>query len=274
MMKLGLDSFSCNLHMEHPEEPKDIRWFLDLLLELGLDGCQVDPRHLKGWDLGILRTASGFCREHALYLELGTGGFGFEDISMKLQLARDAGARSLRTFYGGHRHLLSAEDIRRMVREAAEGLKRLADVAAASDVILAIENHEEFTGAEVVEIIRAVDSPYVQACLDTGNGMMVGEDPLECTRALAPHAACVHLKDWVVVQEDGAPRWEDRPLGQGDASAAEAYAVIRAAQPGIPVTIENPTWGSRRPRTRADERASLVESVRFARSLEGTGTAS
>ncbi len=156
----------------------------------------------EGWDRGILRTASEFCREHALYLELGTGGFGFEDISMKLQLARDAGARSLRTFYGGHRHLLSAEDIRRMVREAAEGLKRLADVAAASDVILAIENHEEFTGAEVFEIITAVDSPcFVRACLDTGNGMIVGEDPLECTRALAPYASCVHLKDWVVVQE-------------------------------------------------------------------------
>ncbi len=273
MARLGLDSFSCNLHMEHPEEPKDIRWFLDLLLELGLDGCQVDPRHLKGWDRGILRTASDFCRDHGLYLELGTGGFGFEDISMKLELARDAGTRSLRTFYGGHRHLLGPEDIRRMVRESTDGLKRLSDVAASNDVILAIENHEEFTGAEVAEIIMAVGSPYVRACLDTGNGMMVGEDPLDCTTTLAPFAACVHLKDWMVVQEDGAPRWEDRPLGQGDARAAEAYEAIRAAQPGIPVTIENPTWGSRRPRRRADEKANIVESVRFARSLEGSDTA-
>jgi len=275
-VRLGLDSFSYNLTIEDPDAPRDTFWFLERCARLGLDGCQLDPRHVRKrdaerrlWDEGFLRKVGDFCRRHGLYLELGDWRFGEEALTQHLELAAEVGARSLRTFYGGRRHKMSAAEIAAGVEESIRGLAALAPVAERVRVPLALENHEEFTSAEIIRIIEAVGSPYVRACLDSGNGMMVGEDPLECTRALAPYAAAVHLKDWVVREEGGEPRWEDRVLGRGDARAAEAYAVLREANPDLPITIENPTWGSLRAVTRADEERNVVESVAFARSLAG-----
>lgn len=267
MLKLGLDSFSFNLHLEHPEDPKDIGWFLDQVLELGLDGMQIDPRHLLGWNPDILQKAALFCSKHSLYLELGTGGLGFEDISRKLDMAARAGARTLRTFYGGHRHQFSSESLQQAIADTTEGLKRLGDVAASCGVILALENHEEFTSLEIVQMLQAVDHPFVRACLDTGNGMMVGEDALECTDNLTDYAACVHLKDWVVRWNEDIPQWEDRPLGTGDARAAEVFQMLRTRCPHLPITIENPTWGASRKRSRQDEMQNIRQSIAFLRAL-------
>ncbi len=268
-VRLGLDSFSYNLHLEHPSAPRDIRWFLDRLLGLGLDGCQVDPRHLRGWDATILQTVSSFCGEHGLYLELGTGGFGFDDISAKLEKAASAGARTLRTFHGGERHRMQPADVRQALDAASEALKRLSDVAERAGVVLAVENHGEFTSEELASLLRDVGHPFVRACLDTGNGMLVGEDPLECVRNLLPFAACVHLKDWEVRLEEDGPVWEDRPLGQGGAKAREVLTLLLSERPDLPVTIEVPTWGSRERRCREREDANVRESVRFARSVAG-----
>lgn len=268
MARLGLDSFSYNLHLEDPASPRDVFWFLEKVVGLGLDGCQIDPRHLSDWDEGLIRKVGEFCRDRGLYLELGTGGYGFEKLSRRLALARAAGARCLRTFCSGRRCDMSPAQIAELAADAAEGLRRLAGAAEAAGVPIALENHGVFTSGEIIAILDDVDSPYVRCCLDTANSLLVGEDPLECTRALAPYAAAVHLKDWIVRFEDGAPRWEDRILGQGEGKVAEVYRTLREANPDLPITIENPTWGSSRPVAPEDEERNVVSSVAFARRLE------
>ena len=268
MVKLGLDSFSYNLHMENPQKPLDVFWFLNRVVELGLDGCQVDPRHLGDWKADLMNGIGQFCSDNGLYLELGTWRYDFDTVSMQLQRASEAGARCLRTFYGGFRHETSAHDLRKAMSDTTEGLKRLAPVAEDAGVPLALENHEEFTSEEIVEILEAVGSPYVRACLDTGNGMPVGEDPVDCVRNLAPYAAATHLKDWVVRFEDGVPSWEDRALGEGEAKTAQVYAILRHKLPDLPLTIELPTFGSSRQVTIEDEERNVVKSVEFARGLE------
>lgn len=85
---------------------------------------------------------------------------------------------------------------------------------------------------------------------------------------MLPFAASTHLKDWIVRTEDGVPRWEDRPLGRGEARVADVYSLLRRERPDLPLTIEVPTRGSCRAVTPADEDRNVVESVRFARSLD------
>ena len=65
--------------------------------------------------------------------------------------------------------------------------------AAAAGVVLALENHWGFTGtaAGTLRIIRAFDSPWLAAVLDTGNFL---EDPYDELAQLAPYAALVHAK--------------------------------------------------------------------------------
>ncbi len=264
---LGLDSYSLALTMEDPADPRDALWFLERVVEFGLDGCQIDPRHLREWNSTLLDRIGAFCDSRGLYLELGTWRFDFARVSAQLEEAARIGARALRTFHGGIRQRMSADEIRAAMERSIEGLKRLADTAEKVGVPLALENHEEFRSEEIEEILAAVNSPGVGACLDTGNGMPLGEDPLETVDRLIDRAVCIHWKDWAVRLDGGMPSWEDRPLGGGDARAREVLDRIRRRRPDLPITIEVPTRGSNRPVAPEREMRNVAASVAFAKSL-------
>lgn len=269
MAKLGLDSFSYRVHLADTETPRDVLWFIDRVVELGLDGCQFDPMHLDGWREPLVREIADACRQRGLYLELGSGGFVYDHLAPRLELAADVGARVMRTFITGERHKESEQRLNEMIGIAIENFKHLAELAERVGVPVALENHEDLTSAELIRILDAVDSPYIRALVDTGNGLPLGEDPLDCVGALIPYAAATHFKDWNVRIEDGLPIREGCPLGQGDARAAEVYSMLRAALPDLPITIEIPSIKpDNSPQTLAEEDANVVASVRFARSLE------
>jgi L-ribulose-5-phosphate 3-epimerase len=75
----------------------------------------------------------------------------------------------------------------------AEGFGAVLPRAADAGVVLALENHWGFTGtaAGTLRIIRALDSPWLAAVLDTGNFL---EDPYDELAQLAPEAVLVHAK--------------------------------------------------------------------------------
>lgn len=267
MVRIGLDSFSYMVHLS--EGAWDAMRFLDRVVELGLDGCQFDPMHLDGWNPDLVRRIGAFCSDNGLYLELGSGGFDYERLSVRLEMAADAGARALRTFIGGERHETSPELREQLIGWTTENFARLAEVAERVGAPLVLENHEDLTSEEVLRILDAVGSPFIRALVDNGNALPVGEDPVECTRRLAPYAAATHLKDWKLRWVDGVPMREGCGLGGGDARPEECYRILRAAQPDMPITLEIPSIRFDRSRqSLAEEDANVVESVRFVRALE------
>jgi sugar phosphate isomerase/epimerase len=80
-------------------------------------------------------------------------------------------------------------------------MNRVAD----EGLVLLLENHEEFTGAEVTRILQEVDHPACQALYDFGNSMNVVEDPMAAAQAMAPFVRSVHLKDHVLVETEDGP---------------------------------------------------------------------
>lgn len=84
------------------------------------------------------------------------------------------------------------------VKNWIEGLKTCAPVAEEHEVILAVEN----VGGGVcpsakrqMEIIEGVNSPFVQAYYDFGNGLSLGNEPVEEIKLLGKeHIAAVHAK--------------------------------------------------------------------------------
>jgi sugar phosphate isomerase/epimerase len=74
---------------------------------------------------------------------------------------------------------------------------RLAPRAAERGLMLAIENHQDFGSAELMDLCAAA-SDAVGICLDTGNAFPVAEAPLPFTAAVAPRVRHVHLKDYRV----------------------------------------------------------------------------
>ena len=263
MAKLGLDSFSYHRNMTGT---RDVCWFLEKVVDLGLDGCQVDPIHLRNWDPDLVREIGKFCALHGLYLELGSGGFDYDHLRGRIELAAEAGARAMRTFIGGDRWSTPQERRVEIIGYATENFRRLAGTAERVGVPLALENHEDLTSLEIAGIIDAVQSPFIRTLVDTGNGLCVGEDPVECVRRLAPYAAATHLKDWKVWWEDGVPQRQGCALGQGDARVREAYAILRSARPDMPITIEiAAVRPGDAPMSVEEEDRMVVESVGFAR---------
>lgn len=269
MVKLGLDSFSYHLHLEDPENQRDVFWFIDQVEVLGLNGCQIDPRHLQGWDPELIHKIGECCADRGLYLELGSGGFDYERLSKRLELASEAGARVMRTFVSGERYCTPEEHRNNLIQWTIENFKRLAEVAEKVEVPLALENHEDLTSDEIIYILESVGSPYIRALVDTGNALPVKEDPVECTQNLAPYAAATHLKDWKVWWDNGLPCRVGCPFGHGDGKLAEVYKILRNAQPDMPVTLEIATMiFTADPDSIREEALNVQESVRFAKRLE------
>lgn len=84
-------------------------------------------------------------------------------------------------------------------------LRNLCEAAEPYGVRLAVENHADYRGSDLVQMFRQVDHPALRAQLDTGNAYSVAEDPLDAAFALAPYTISTHIKDMTV-----------RPLTEGE----------------------------------------------------------
>lgn len=233
-MRVGLDSFSYRFHVEQ----NGVEWFIDRVVELGFDGCQLDPAHLGDWNPGLMSRLAGFCQSNGLYLELGWWNVDAASLSERLEIAQDIGARAVRTFVTGRGE--TPERLAELSSFAVGELRRVAETAERLEVPVAVENHEDYTSIELEAIIRRVGSPMIGACLDTGNGVYVGEDALESVRRLAPYALATHLKD--LRRVEGPERVAiGHALGEGELPVKEMLSIIRAAKPDLPITIEAPS---------------------------------
>jgi hypothetical protein len=92
-------------------------------------------------------------------------------------------------------------------------------------VSIAIENHQDFTSADLMELcVQAGDA--VGITLDTGNAFPVAEAPLEFARAVAPRVRHVHLKDYRVQPTDEGYRLVRCAIGDGAVPFAELVEIL------------------------------------------------
>lgn len=103
-----------------------------------------------------------------------------------------------------------------------EGLREAAATAAAEGVTLCLENHGKLagTGSQVLDILERVGSPALKSTFDTGNFLLVDEEPLQALDILISRVGHVHIKDFA---EDpagryvslGGSKFEGTAAGQG-----------------------------------------------------------
>ncbi len=85
-----------------------------------------------------------------------------------------------------------------------EGLGAGAEYARSHGVTMALENHGLMAGRsdQVRGMIETVNSPALRANLDTGNFLLVNQNPTDAAKELAPLVALVHLKDFRKARPD------------------------------------------------------------------------
>jgi sugar phosphate isomerase/epimerase len=249
-MLLGLETFSYHRWFE--QGTMDVFAFIDRCAGLGLDGVQLNVNgpnlgHLGG-DAGRLREVRQLVEQRGMFVEIDSRGTDPEHLVAMLGICRAVGAEVLRTYAscGG--------DLAQELAEAPEHLRQVLPVCADLGIRIAVENHEYETSADVLEIVRRVDSEWVGTHVDTGNSMMVWEDPVVAVTALAPLAVSSHFKDHIVIMEPEA-LVVGVTLGTGSIDCAECFRVLAEESPLERLIIEV-CYGYSAPFRRPQERGA------------------
>ncbi|MEI8241016.1 MAG: TIM barrel protein [Actinomycetota bacterium] len=199
-IELHVHSFSMRYHLRHRAMTGyDVFAYVDEMARRGFTGVNVSAngpgyRDLGGSDVEHFAAVRVAVAERKMQLELDTSDTRIDHMTTMLRVAAACGADTLRTYTKYDAPL--AEVIPWTVRD----LRAVAPLAEELGVLVVLENHEDFTGPVLADILGAVDHPCVRALYDYGNSQMVGEDPFDALDAMARFTSRVHAKDHVLLR--------------------------------------------------------------------------
>lgn len=211
--KLNLYLHTYSLRFNLTLNPSyDVFSFIDQAAAENFDGVCIsanDPnyRHLGGTESWRFAPIRERIKHHNLLCDMDTSGTEPDHLTIMLQVAKSIGASKLRTYT---RYAGTPDDL---VSQTIKDFKVLAPIAEDMGIKVMFENHEVFTGPEIVRVLEGVNSPFIGALYDYGNSQMVLEDPLECLKSMAPFSYSAHLKDHVMIRPEDSPDGELSVLG-------------------------------------------------------------
>jgi sugar phosphate isomerase/epimerase len=259
-MKIGCVGLRVPDHVEPGER---LRWQIQTVADLG-----GEITGIMAWDLDAedRRRLRAFADERSVELEsYVTGAFGLAgperhtaraDLLRSLEAARDLGGPVVHCGYGRLEIATSRFNrsitVRAHLEQLIASLREAAKIAEDQGAVLAIENHCDFTGREIAQVILEVGSPALRAAFDTGNSYTVFCDPLDDLEALAPLTVSTHLKDMRIVQfrdemqlAPGLDRVPFLPigcaLGEGHVDVVATVATLALRSPrgrDLPLIVE------------------------------------
>ncbi|MCM3170043.1 sugar phosphate isomerase/epimerase family protein [Peribacillus frigoritolerans] len=226
-MKIGLETESY--HLQFITGRMDIFGFIRKTAELGLDGVMINIvpwPGLSGWgtlesfEPEYLERVRKEIQKYGFFAEIDTNGSDPEHLKEVIKAAHRIGADVIRTYT-----CLGEYDPERL-KKAPGDIKKIVPLLEKYRIKLAVENHEEELTNEVIQIINEVNSPWVSAHCDVGNGMMAWEDPVEAVRKLAPYAFTTHFKDHIIIHDGEDYRVCGVPVGTGNIDTEECFKIL------------------------------------------------
>ena len=116
-----------------------------------------------------------------------------EMVKQACQYAKMFNTKVIRVFCGD---VCEGYDFEKAFDLIVKSFKECVKVAEKEDIYFCLENHGQLAGKskQIEAVIKAVGSKHLKATTDTGNFMLVGEDPLEAVRYLKDYVGLVHFK--------------------------------------------------------------------------------
>jgi sugar phosphate isomerase/epimerase len=218
--------------------------FFDLCDKFGAGGAQLDWSQIVSFEPAALAALRKRVEASRLALELSVPSKYLESVEAYGEVGRVTAALGVQRIrvallYGRRYETFNTRDEwaawAAKWRTTLVGLRKTFDD---SPVMVGIENHKDWHAAELVELLRLIDSPRVGACVDFGNNISLLESPLETVRTLAPFAITTHLKDMAVRPTAEGFGLSEVPLGEGFLPLAEIIAILRAQRPDVSMCLE------------------------------------
>jgi len=238
-MKLGVSSHTFKWAFgipgyPQPENPLDGEKLIGKAASLGVALLQFGdnyPLHTKS-DEELLRLKA-LAREKRIELEIGTTGTAPEHLLSYLEIARRLDARLVRSRIGTKE---KKEDIDSAERNIEAVLAKFGE----QRVLLVLENYEMHPVKQLADLIARVNSSTLGACLDTGNSIAALETPDVVLDALAPHALCLHIKDFRFKRVDYGLGYsvEGCPVGEGLLNVESIFSRLKPYRKLLSVVLE------------------------------------
>jgi len=154
------------------------------------------------------------------------------DLKTGVDVANQLETNTVRVFSGNAKDGYTLEDGLGWI---VDGLAEGAEYAQSHGVTLALENHGLMAGRsdQVRGIIERIQSPALRANLDTGNFLLVNQNPTDAARELAGLVALVHLKDFRKARPD-----ETAHVYKGLDGTGFTGAVVGEGQVDLPTIVE------------------------------------
>lgn len=229
--------------------------FLDYFHRVGIDVAQFNSNtlgvNLKSPDEAELKKIRAYAANLGVQLSGFSGGSicptskGFnakqgtaeEQIAGGLKICRIIGASAMRVVLGS---ATERPEIAKHVENLTLVLKTMRSRILDSGVKLGIENHNgDQQAREIKDLIEHVGSDILGVCLDSGNPLLVYEDPHLTLELLGPYAVTTHIRDTAVwrVPDGVAMRWVN--MGEGNVDIDGWIKKFVVMRPGMAVTFEN-----------------------------------
>lgn len=122
--------------------------------------------------------------------------------------------------------------------EMVARLRAVRPLAERHKVCLAIENHQDATSTDLINICEAVGGDAIGVTFDITNTLVVAEDPLAALERLGPRVRNIHLSDYMAYSTSQGWRLVRCALGEGDMNLRRALEAIERHAPTAPCQIE------------------------------------
>jgi len=232
-MKVGIDSYCYHRYFGEvypDQQDPGVRWtfrdFVRRAVELGADAVSLESCFFESLEPGYLAEIKAALDQHGLErvlawghpdgLEAGRNHAAWREMNSLIPKAQFMGADIMRIvasslMFRNEPHGPQIEAVVKMLQESVK-------IAADHGVVLALENHIDYTSAEIEEILQRVDSPALRVNFDTGNTLRMMEDPVAAARRLGPYTVATHTKDVEACRHVRPEEWyffSSVPVGTG-----------------------------------------------------------
>ena len=223
--------------------PRTAIEFLDKAREVGAGGVQAT---LASFEPDYLKKVRQHVEELGMYLEvlvaLPTAEPAvIEKYEMTVKSAKEAGAICIRTACLSGRRYETFADMEKWQAFVADSKARIARATPIADKYkfpIGIENHKDWTVAEMVPLLKSYSSEYIGACIDFGNSISLLDDPMEVIEGLAPFVINTHIKDMAVEEYADGFLLSEVPLGQGILDLKKIVALLSKTRPGLRYSLD------------------------------------
>ena len=232
-MKVGIDSYCYHRYFGeiYPDQKNPgVRWtfrdFVRRASELAVDGVSLESCFFESMEPAYLADMKSVLDEKRLErvlawghpdgLEAGRSENAWREMNSLIPKARYLGAGIMRIVASSL--MFRNEPHGPQIDAVASMLNESVKIAADNGVVLAIENHIDYTSAEILQILDRVGSDHLKVNFDTGNTLRMMEDPVAAARRLGPYTVATHTKDLDACRHVRPEEWfffSSVPVGTG-----------------------------------------------------------